>query len=167
MPVKHQSVENARVAFVKGADDGNKFFEEKKTVSNVWRTSAGEHDKGITISGTNWFGRWTPPENWPPCITIHVGISGAVASLLRQVTKLGVSFRQYNDVAVIDIFNEKRKNCNHRCPDSVYFHTLLLIIYLSAIEWLICRREMSLIGSTFLSFAQNTMQDFQSTVLNS
>ena len=32
--------------------------------------------------------------NWPPCITIHVGVSGAVASLLRQVTKLGVSLRQ-------------------------------------------------------------------------
>ena len=31
-----------------------------------------------------------PPVNWPPCITIHVGVSGAVASLLRQVTKLGV-----------------------------------------------------------------------------
>ena len=68
---------------------------------------------------------------------------GAVASLLRQVTKLGVSLRQQNDIAVIDIFNEKRTICNHRCPDSVYFHTLLLIIYLSAIERLICHREMS------------------------
>ena len=29
------------------------------------------------------------------CIIIHVGVSGAVASLLRQVTKLGVSLRQY------------------------------------------------------------------------
>ena len=65
---------------------------------------------------------------WPPCITIHVGLSRAVASLLRQVTKVGVSWRQLNDIAVIDIFNEKRKSCNHRCPDSVYFHTLLLII---------------------------------------
>ena len=70
-------------------------------------------------------------------------------------------------LAVIDIFNEKRKSCNHRCPDSVYFHTLLLIIYLSAIERLICRREMSLIGSTSFGFAQNTMYDFQNTVLNS
>ena len=24
-------------------------------------------------------------------------------------------------------FNEKRKSCNHQCPDSVYFHTMLLI----------------------------------------
>ena len=64
------------------------------------------------------------------------------------------------------IFNEKRKSCNRRCPDSVYFHTLLLIIYLSAIERLICRREMSLIGSTSFGFAQNTMHDFQNTVLN-
>ena len=51
-------------------------------------------------------------------------------------------------MAVIDIFDEKRKSCNHRCPDSVYFHTLLLIMYLSAIERLICRLEMSLRGST-------------------
>ena len=62
---------------------------------------------------------------------------------------------------------KKEKSCNHRCPDSVYFHTLLLIIYLSAIERLICRREMSLIGSTSFGFAQNTIHDFQNTVLNS
>ena len=49
----------------------------------------------------------------------------------------------------------------------VYFHTLLLFIYLSAIERLICRREMSLIGSTSFGFAQNTIHDFQNTVLNS
>ena len=103
--------------------------------------------------------------NWPPCITIQVGVSGTVASILRQVTKLGVSLRQQNDIAVIDLFNEK--SCNHRCPDSVYFHTLLLIIYLTDIERLICRREMSLIGSTSFGFAQNTMHDFQNTVLNS
>ena len=55
------------------------------------------------------------------------------------------------------IFNEKRKCCNHRCPDSVYFNTSLLIIYLSAIEKLVCRREMSLIGSASFGFAQNTI----------
>ena len=66
-----------------------------------------------------------------------------------------------------DIFNEKRKSCNHRCPDSVYFHMLLLIIFLSAIERLICRRKMSLTGSTSFGFAQNTIHDFQNTVLNS
>ena len=32
--------------------------------------------------------------NWPPCITIHVGVSEVVASLPRQMTKLGVSLRQ-------------------------------------------------------------------------
>ena len=40
-------------------------------------------------------------------------------------------------------------------------------IYLSATETLICRKEMSLIGSTSFSFAQNTIHDFQNTVLNS
>ena len=64
------------------------------------------------------------------------------------------------------IFNEKRKCCNHRCPDSVYFNTLLLIIYLSAIETLVCRSEMSLIGSTSFGFAKNTIDDFKNTVLN-
>ena len=39
--------------------------------------------------------------------------------------------------------------------------------YLSAIGRLICRREMSLIGSASFCFAQNTMHDFQNTVLNS
>ena len=29
----------------------------------------------------------SPSVNWPPCITIHIGVSGAVASLLCQVTK--------------------------------------------------------------------------------
>ena len=84
-----------------------------------------------------------------------------------KVTKLGVSSCQQNDIVIIDIFNEKRKSCNHRCPDFVYFHTLLFIMYLSAIETLICRREMSLIGSTSFGFTQNTILDFQNTLLNS
>ena len=95
------------------------------------------------------------------CRSIGGGGGGAVASLLRQVTKLGVSLRLQNDIAVVDIFNEKRKSCNRRCPGSVYFHTLLLIIYLRAIERLICRREVNLISSTSFSFAQNMMHDFQ------
>ena len=57
-------------------------------------------------------------------------------------------------------FQEKRKSCNHRFPDSVYFHMLLLIICLSAIERLICGREFSLIGSTSFGFAQNMMHEF-------
>ena len=70
-------------------------------------------------------------------------------------------------IAVIDIFNEKRKCCNHRCPVSVYFHMLLLIIYFSAIKTLTSRGEMSLMASTSFGFAQNTIHDFQNTVLNS
>ena len=62
---------------------------------------------------------------------------------------------------------KEKKSCYHRCPDSVYFNMLLLIIYLGAIEMLICRREMSLIGSTYFGFTQNTIHDFQNTVLNS
>ena len=38
---------------------------------------------------------------------------------------------------------------------------------MSAIETLICRREMSLIGSTSFGFAQNMIHDFQNTELNS
>ena len=50
---------------------------------------------------------------------------------LRQVTKVDqcIILRQQNDIAVIDIFNKKKKCYNRLCPDSVYmyFHTLLLI----------------------------------------
>ena len=35
---------------------------------------------------------------------------------------------------------------------------------MSAIEALICRRKMSLIGSTSFGFAQNTIHAFQNTV---
>ena len=73
----------------------------------------------------------------------------------------------WNDIEVIKIFNEERKCCNHRCPDSVYFHTVLLFIYLGVIETLICHKEISLIGSTSFGFAQNTIHDFQSIGLNS
>ena len=47
----------------------------------------------------------------------------------------------------------------------VIINALLLIIYLNATETLICCREISLKGSTFFSFAQNAIHDFQSTVL--
>ena len=70
-------------------------------------------------------------------------------------------------IAVTDIFNKIRKCCNYRCPDSVYFDTLLLIMYLTATETLICHREMSLIGSTSFGLAKNTIHDFQNMVLNS
>ena len=52
-------------------------------------------------------------------------------------------------------------------PVSVNFHTVLEIMYLSAVEALVCLREMSLKGSTSSGFAQNTIHDFQNTVLNS
>ena len=50
---------------------------------------------------------------------------------------------------------------------TVYFNMLLLITYLSATKTLICRREMNLIGSASLDFAQNTIHDFQNITLNS
>ena len=43
-----------------------------------------EQGKGLTISGTKWFG-----------------------DEFRPVTKVGVSLRQYKGIAVIDIFNKK------------------------------------------------------------
>ena len=72
--------------------------------------------------------------------------------------KVGVSLRQLNDIAVIDLY---------RCPDSVYSNMLMFILYLRATETLICRRDMSLIESTSFGFSQNTIHDFQNTVLNS
>ena len=53
------------------------------------------------------------------------------------------------------------------CRESDYFHMLLLISYLSPIEKFNCRREMSLVGSIFFGFAQNTIHDFQNSPLNS
>ena len=117
---------------------------KKWTNSNLWQTSQDEQGKGLTISGMKWF--------WDE---------------LRQVKKISVSLRQKNAIAGIDILNKKRKCCNHRCPESVYFNTLLLIIYLSAIETLVCCREMNLIGSASFGSAQNTIHDFQNTILNS
>ena len=64
-------------------------------------------------------------------------------------------------------FQMKKKVLPSLSPYSVYFNTLLLIIYLSAIGTLICRREMSLIESTSFGFAQNAIHDFQNTILNS
>ena len=49
----------------------------------------------------------------------------------------------------------------------LFIFTRCCKLYLSAIERLICRGEMSLIGSTSFGFAQNTMHNFQNTVLNS
>ena len=67
----------------------------------------------------------------------------------------------------MDIFNKKESVGIVDSPESLYFSTLLLIIYLRAIEIIIFHREMSLIGSTSFGFAQNTIHDFQNTVLNS
>ena len=56
----NESVENACVVFIKGANERNEFFE--KINSNVRRTSPDEQGKGLVILGTNWFGvnsiRW-------------------------------------------------------------------------------------------------------------
>ena len=71
--------------------------------------------------------------------------------------KIGVLFRKWKDRSIIEIFDKEKKYFNHLCPDSAYSNTLLLIIYSSYTETLICRREMGLIGSTSLGFAQNTM----------
>ena len=83
--------------------------------------------------------------------------------------KTGLIFEEHDlqDNEVVGIFNKRSKCCNHRCLDSVYFHTLLFIIYLSPNTTLICRKEMSLIGSTSFGFAQNTIHVFQNTILNS
>ena len=67
-------------------------------------------------------------------------------------------------IAVIVIL-KKRKCCNYLCSDPTYFK-MLLIIYLNVIETLVCRREMSLLGSNSFGFAQNTIHDFQNTLLN-
>ena len=56
---------------------------------------------------------------------------------------------------------------NDQFPNTAYFNSLLLIIYMGVLQTLICGREMSLMGSTSFSFAQNTIHDIRNTVLNS
>ena len=53
-----------------------------------------EQGKGLTISGTNWFGEE-----------------------LRQMTKVGVSLRQYNYIAVVDIFNKRTMMVLYHSPE--------------------------------------------------
>ena len=64
----------------------------------------------------------------------------------------------------------KRKKYSYDwCPTPVYFKSLLLVIYLSAFETIInfVVEKLSLIGFTSFGFAQNTILDFQNTILNS
>ena len=56
---------------------------------------------------------------------------------------------------------------NGPCRNPEYLNTPFLIIYLNGTETLICHIEFSLLGSTSFGFAQDTIQDFQSTILNS
>ena len=53
-----------------------------------------------------------------------------------------------------------------QCLNPFYSNTPLLIIYLSVIELFIIEK-MSLLGFTSFDFAQNTVYDFQNTVLSS
>ena len=47
------------------------------------------------------------------------------------------------------------------CPHPVHHNTLLSIMYLSAIQILICHRGIKIIGSTSFGFAQKTIHDLQ------
>ena len=53
LPVLNRSVENAGVAFAKGANERTEFFFFKEINSNICRTCPDEEGKGLTISGTN------------------------------------------------------------------------------------------------------------------
>ena len=93
-------------------------------------------------------------------IDIRISGSGVVAKALynlktfRQITRVIISLSLSLSLShsessfsqsVLQV--NKRKCCNSQCPDSVSVYTLLLILYVSAIETLICHRKMSLIGS--------------------
>ena len=78
---------------------------------------------------------------------------------------MGVAF---SVLFTIYIFNNKKKVLQSSMPLFCLFQYAIVnyiferyqIIYLSAIETLICRREKSLIRSTSFGFAQNTIHDF-------
>ena len=69
--------------------------------------------------------------------------------------RLCVSLRYYNVISDKDIFNFKKIYSYDRCTNSIHFNTPLLIIYLSAIETLICHREIELDRVYFLRFCTN------------
>ena len=121
---KNQSVENTDVAYVRGAYERNKFLCKKYTISNVWQTSGGR-----TKQMTN---------NLNLYYNTHRSIRGGSQSTPPS-DKAWCIIAPIEHYSGYRHFKEKRKSCNHWCPDSVYFHTQLLIIYLSAIERLICR----------------------------
>ena len=61
---------------------------------------------------------------------------------LRQVTKGWYIIAPIERYSSYVYFQQKKKVFHyHRCPDSVYFNMMLIIIYLSAIKILVCRRE--------------------------
>ena len=116
----------------------------KKYKCSVWGTSPNEQGKWLTIWGTNWFGDELHQETKSWCIIAPI--------------------EQYSGYRY---FQWKKKVLQSSMPWFCYFYKPFLVIYLSMIESLICHREMSLIWSTAFGFVQNTIHDFQNTVLNS
>ena len=109
------------MAFVKGDNERNEFFEKNKQIV-IYDEQAGRTGERTNNLRDELIRGRTPSDEKKLCASLH----------------------QYNEIAVTDIFNKKGKCCNLRCPDSdfyLFFYTMLLILYSSAIETLICRRD--------------------------
>ena len=82
------------------------------------------------------------------------GQTGQRTNKLRHELILGCSggkgclyhHAQYNDIVGMNIFNKKEVYSYDRCRNPVYFDSSLLIIYMSAIETLICNSWLVVLG---------------------
>ena len=69
-----------------------------------------------------------------------------------RLQRLCVSLCQWNAITATDIFIKRKEYSYDRCPNPVYFKIHLIIIYLSAIETLICHTEIEVNRVYFLQF---------------
>ena len=132
-------------------------------ISFYWRND--------TPSFVTWWSRLATAPDTPTCIVIHGGqFTGGVHPPNQFVPEI------FSPLPCSPALVRHTLLIVYFCKELISFigsldkcHTSVFnaLIYLSAIGRLICRREMSLIGSTSFGFAQNTMHDFQNTVLNS
>ena len=126
----NQSVENAGVAIVKGVNDSNEFF--KKIIKQLCMMNTSGRTRQRTNNLRN----------------------EVIGDELRQVAKGWCIIAPVERYSGHRYIHRNKKLLQSSMPCFCLFSYDLLIIFFSAIETLICRIEMSLIGSTSFGFAQ-------------
>ena len=167
-----KALKTAGLPFVKGADERDKFFEKNKQsiiMTNkcrqtrqrtnkfrdelIWGMNSASELATVyyyTCRSISSSSQSTPPGDKAWCTIAPIERYSGYRHFQWKKKKVAMI-----DALILFIF--------------IHCYSYTQIIYLSAIKRLtcICGREMSLIGSTFFSFAQNKMHDFQNTLMNS